>query len=105
MCHKTAGQRTGKVETSSSEDFKKVKAVSKGFSFWGREAYPYLSLPMGLSLNSDNETYENHMALVGGVTGPMPIQGFEKYTANLETRINLAHSFTSVFLGFGYPFE
>jgi hypothetical protein len=83
-------------------------SVSKGFSFWGQEAFPYLSVPYGISLNSKKSSYETTLSANLGVTGMIPAEtiGTSKaLTANAEAIIGLKDSFSAVFIGFGYPLE
>jgi hypothetical protein len=46
--------------------------VSKGFSFWGKEAFPYLSLPVGISLDGDTQTYQSTVTANLGINGNLP---------------------------------
>lgn len=75
---------------------------SKGFNFWGREAYPYLSIPLGISLDSAEGKYNITTALSVGMTGKLPFDGFKKLIANLEGKFNIKNSYTAMFMGFSY---
>jgi hypothetical protein len=77
--------------------------VSKGFSFWGTEAYPFIALPFGVNLNDEASTYQTQMNVSFGATGNIPFDGYRKYIASIEGTIDLKDSYTGVFLGFGYP--
>ena len=77
--------------------------VSKGFSFWGEEAYPFISLPVAVNLDSDSKTYQSQMNLNLGVTGNLPISGYKHLIGSLEGTIDLKDSYTGVFLGVSYP--
>ncbi len=77
--------------------------VSKGFSFWGDEAFPYLALPVGLSLNSDKKSYETVITAHLGVSGNLPIEGYSKFTGLVEGIVGLKNSYSGVFLGVSYP--
>jgi hypothetical protein len=77
--------------------------ISKGFSFWGEEAYPFLSIPMGLSLESGSKTYETVAAMSMGITGHLPIDGYREWTGNLEGTVNLRNSYSGIFFGISYP--
>lgn len=82
--------------------------VSKGFTFWGREAFPYFSLPYGISLNGSNSTYNSTLSANAGITGVFHLHyhGEEKLiTANAEAILGLKDSFTGIFTGFSYPLE
>ncbi|MFZ4712674.1 MAG: hypothetical protein ACOYL6_03075 [Bacteriovoracaceae bacterium] len=77
--------------------------VSKGFVIQGQEIYPFLALPMGISLDNKNNQYKGTSALSFGATGNIPVDGFQKLTANLEANINLKNTYSSVFMGVSYP--
>lgn len=81
---------------------------SKGFSFWGHEAFPYLSLPYGISLDGSKNSYNTTLSANLGVTGQVSAEtlGTNKpLTASVEAIIGLKDSFTGVFIGLGYPIE
>ena len=77
--------------------------VSKGFNFWGKEAFPFASLPLGLELNRDEKSYEIVSQLALGITGNIPLRGYENILANLETNLNISNGFSSVFFGLTLP--
>jgi hypothetical protein len=77
--------------------------ISKGFSFWGREAYPYAAMPLGLSLNSQSKTYETVMNISTGISAQIPVEGYRHLTGNVEMQINLKDSYSGVFMGVTYP--
>lgn len=82
--------------------------VSKGFSFWGQEAFPYLSIPYGISLDGKKNSYETTLSANAGITGLVSSEYLSTnrpITANAEIIIGLKDSFTAVFIGFGYPLE
>lgn len=81
--------------------------VSKGFSFWGKEAFPYISLPYGISLNGTNNSYRTTLSANIGVSGVIPADvGPEKQlTANAEAIIGIKDSFSGAFVGVAYPIE
>ena len=76
--------------------------VSKGFSFWGEEAYPFISLPYRIGLNSDTQTYQTQMSLDLGINGSIPVDGYRHFTGTVEANIDLDDSFTGIFLGVSY---
>lgn len=83
-------------------------SVSKGFNFWGHEAFPYLSLPYGISLDGKKNQYETTLSANLGVSGLISSEYLitnKPVTANAEVIIGLKDSFTAVFFGFGYPIE
>jgi len=77
--------------------------VSKGFSFWGHEAFPYLSIPFDLSLDSKTKSYETSINASLGLTGNLPIEGYRHLTAFLEGTVGVKDSYTGIFLGVGFP--
>ncbi len=82
--------------------------VSKGFSFWEHEAFPYISLPYGISLEGKQNSYKTTLSANIGVSSVIAgdfISSKKPITANAEVIIGLNNSFSGVFLGFGYPVE
>lgn len=77
--------------------------VSKGFSFWGNEAFPFVAIPIKLSLDSDSSTYETVSSLAFGITGRLPIEGYTKLVGNIEANIDIENSYTGLVMGIGYP--
>lgn len=83
-------------------------SVSKGFSFWGKEAFPYLSLPYGISLDGTKNSYQTTLSANLGISGIIPAEYLatnKALTANAEVIIGLKDSFSGLFVGFGYPIE
>lgn len=82
--------------------------LSKGFVFWDHEAFPYISLPYGISLDGSQNSYKTTLSGNIGVTGIIPgdyLGTTKKITASAEAVVGLKNSFSGVFLGFGYPIE
>lgn len=82
--------------------------ISKGFSFWGREAFPYLSVPVGISLNGNNKSYETTISAnlgLSAIINASEINTEKSVTANAELIAGLKNSFTGFYFGFGYPIE
>ena len=77
--------------------------VSKGFNFWGKEAFPFVSLPVGLSLDSKSKRYETIISANIGVSGNLPIKGYEKLIGTVEATIKIKDSYTGIFAGVTYP--
>lgn len=77
--------------------------ISKGFNFWGKEAFPYASIPFGLSLNSDTQTYDTVTSMNVGINGQLPIDGYKNVNGNLELQVGLQESFTAVIVGMSFP--
>jgi hypothetical protein len=80
---------------------------SKGFTFWGKEAFPYLSIPYGISLNGSNNSYNTTISANIGISGLISadIGPDKQLTANAEMIIGLKESFSGVFFGVAYPIE
>lgn len=82
--------------------------VSKGLSFWGNEAFPYLSLPYGISLDGKRNQYQTTFSANIGISGVISsdyLATNRPVTANAEMIIGIKDSFTAVFFGLGYPVE
>lgn len=99
-----------KTTISRAEEFEKTKTkiqlaptLSKGFVFWGREAFPYVSIPLGLSLNADEKTYESTMSLNVGINGQLPIEGYRHLNGSLEVQAGIQDSFTAFVAGLNFP--
>lgn len=76
--------------------------VSKGFSFWGEEAYPFVALPYGIGLNSKENTYQTFANLNVGIAGPVPIDNYRHLTASFEVNVGLKDSYSGIFFGISY---
>jgi hypothetical protein len=103
-----------KAFVENSKEFNTTKnifglapTVSKGVSLWGKEAFPYLSVPYGVSLNGSNSSYTTTLSANIGISGLIPADiGADKHlTASAEAIIGLKDSFTGVFFGVAYPIE
>jgi hypothetical protein len=80
--------------------------ISKGFSFWGKEAFPYLAIPYGISLDGTKNSYQSTISANLGVTGNLPAEWSSKQlTANAELNLGLKNSFSGLFIGVAYPIE
>ncbi|MBK24148.1 MAG: hypothetical protein CME70_09130 [Halobacteriovorax sp.] len=77
--------------------------VSKGFNFWGEEAYPFASLPFGVQLINETKQYETVANVNLGILGNLPFDGYRKFTASAEVTVDIKDSYTGVFLGLSYP--
>jgi hypothetical protein len=77
--------------------------VSKGASFWGREGFPYIALPLALELQSKTKTYQTTVQLNAGINAPLPIQGFEKLIGHAEGFLSVRNSFSGMLVGVSYP--
>ena len=85
--------------------FSAAPTLSKGFSFWGKEGYPYVSMPVGIALNGNQSTYQNYAELAVGISGQLPVAGYSYLMANVEANISLANSSSGVRVGVSYPFN
>lgn len=99
-----------KANLERAEEFEVSKTIvsmaptlSKGFNFWGSEAFPYVSLPVGLSLNGDEKTYETAISLNTGVNGQLPFHGYRHLNGNLEVQVGIQDSFTAFIAGISFP--
>lgn len=79
--------------------------VSKGFAVYGNEMFPFMALPMSVGLNTDEGTYETSTALAMGITGRLPIQGYDDLIGNIETNVNLRNSYTAIVMGVSMPLQ
>jgi|GEM_PF-523106 len=88
---------------ASNNSFSLAPTFSKGLNVQGKEVYPYLAIPYGVMLNSDSKTYETTLNLALGANGHLPIEGYERWIANVEVTANLQDSYSGVFVGLSYP--
>jgi hypothetical protein len=100
----------GLLETLSFEgerinSFGAAPTISKGFSFWGNEAFPFLAVPIRVSLNEDEGTYESSSAVAMGITGRMPVEGYQNLIYNFETNFSLRNSYQALVLGISLPIQ
>lgn len=77
--------------------------ISKGFNISGHEIFPFAALPMQLALDWQGDKYRTTNAFALGATSQIPIEGFEKLTANFEVNLNMKAAYNSAFLGISYP--
>jgi hypothetical protein len=80
-------------------------SVSKGFSFWGKEGFPYLALPMRVALNTEDNTYVTTQSIAAGITGRIPMDGFENLIGNVEINSSLRNSYTGIVMGISLPIQ
>ncbi len=76
---------------------------SKGFSFWGYEGFPYVSIPLAISLDSAEKSYETVANISLGIAGKIPFSGYSHLTANLEGMLNVKDSYSGLFFGLAFP--
>lgn len=77
--------------------------VSKGFSFWGKEGYPFFSMPVSLNLDSDTRQYETMIGANVGIMGNLPIDGYRDIVGKVEGMVDIKDSYTGIFLGLSLP--
>lgn len=77
--------------------------LSKGFSFWEREAFPFISLPVAVSLNSNENTYETNSAIAAGITSAFRLSNNRELVANFEANLGLRNSYTALVVGVSLP--
>jgi hypothetical protein len=77
--------------------------VSKGFNFWGWEAYPFASLPLGVELNQKTKNYNSTVAVAAGVTSAVPFEGYQNVTMGFEAQVDLKDTFTAITFSLGFP--
>jgi hypothetical protein len=103
-----------KVFVENSKEFRDRRNIlglaptfSKGFSFWEKEAFPYISFPYAVSLNGNNNSYNTTLSANIGVSGIVPSDSGtnKQLTASAEAIFGLKDSFTGLFLGIAYPIE
>jgi len=83
--------------------FSIAPTLSKGFSFWGHEAFPYFSLPIGINLDSETKTYESQVNASFGISGNLPFPDYKNLLGNVEATVGVKDSYTALFFGVSYP--
>ena len=76
--------------------------LSKGFSFWGQEGFPFMSLPVALDLNGDTRSYAVATRVVLGASFPVPAAR-RGLLVNVEVNMDVGNSYSGVFFGFSHP--
>ena len=79
--------------------------LSKGLAFWGNEAFPFIALPVGVSLNTGDNSYQTTIAIAAGITGRIPVGGLENLVGNIETNISLKDSYAALVMGVSLPIQ
>lgn len=96
---------TENLDDDRVNSFGVAPTISKGFSFWGNEAFPYLALPYNVSLNTDQSTYETSTAMALGITGNLNVGGFRDLVGNFETNFSIDNSYTAFVMGVSLPIQ
>lgn len=89
----------------SVSKFGVAPTISKGMSFWGREGFPYASMPWKLNLDGESNTYKTSLDLALGISGRVPVQGYSSLNANIEMNVGLKDSYTGIAIGISYPIQ
>ncbi|MAX67209.1 MAG: hypothetical protein QF441_00790 [Bacteriovoracaceae bacterium] len=79
--------------------------ISKGFVMWGNEAFPFISLPLKVSLNENEKEYETSTAVALGMTGRLPFESTRNLVGNIEANFSLRNSYASLVMGVSLPIE
>jgi hypothetical protein len=66
--------------------------IRKGFSIEGNEFFPYLAVPTGIKINSDNQEFDYYASLTLGASMPLPAAGGDKLLVSVEGNKNLGAS-------------
>ncbi|MCT4642148.1 MAG: hypothetical protein N4A33_07580 [Bacteriovoracaceae bacterium] len=77
--------------------------ISKGFLFWNKEAFPFVSLPVKVGLNSDEGTYETSTSLATGFTTQLGSGSLRDMIGSVEANFDLKDSYTALVLGVSLP--
>lgn len=93
------------IDGERINSFGAAPTISKGFSFWGNEAFPYMALPYRVSLNTDENTYETSTAVAMGVSGNLNIGDIRDLVGNIETNFSLRNSYTAIVMGVSLPIQ
>ena len=101
---RTSILRAEEFEATKTQ-FAIAPTLSKGFVFWGEEAFPYVSIPLGLNLNSENNTYDSMLSLNVGINGRLPIEGYRHLNGSLELQAGIQNSFTALVAGINFPIQ
>lgn len=99
-----------KTTLQNSKDFDRrlntvsvAPTISKGFSFWGEEAFPFIALPYAINLDSKTSTYHTSFNVNVGIAGKLPIEGYNNLIGMVEATIDIKDSYTGIFAGVSYP--
>ena len=96
---------TENTDGSRINSFGFAPTLSKGFAFWGREAFPFIALPMKVSLNTNDKEYRTTSAVALGMTGRIPLEGVKNLVGNIEANISLRNSYSALVMGVSLPIE
>lgn len=83
--------------------FSATPLVSKGIAVNTFPLYPYAGIPIGLTLNSNEQNYKIRTAVIAGLTAKLPFEGTEKMLINAELQVNVTNSFSGILAGVSLP--
>lgn len=93
------------IDGDRINSFGAAPTISKGFAFWGKEAFPFLSVPMAVNMNTETSTYETTTAMAAGISGRIPLAGIENLVGNFEMNFPIRNSYTSMVFGVSVPLQ
>ena len=96
---------TENYEGNRINSFGAAPTLSKGFAVSGNELFPFVALPMKVSLNTDEKIYETSTAMAMGITGRLPLAGTNSLIGNFEINMPIRNSATSMVMGISLPIE
>jgi hypothetical protein len=94
---------TMEFDNERVNSFGAAPTLSKGFSFWGKEAFPFIALPYRVSLNEDQNTYDTSLAFATGITGRLDVGSNTEIVGNIEANFNLENSYSALVMGVSVP--
>jgi hypothetical protein len=72
--------------------------MRKGFSIEGNEFFPYIAVPTGIKVDSQNDAFVYYASVTLGASMPLPVAGGDKLLVSVEGNKDLGAS--SDYLGF-----
>ncbi len=78
---------------------------SKGLSISDKEIFPFLSVPVGISLNNKNNTYNTSVSANLGVSTLFQTENSKALTTAVELVLGVRESYSGLFVSVGYPIE
>lgn len=96
---------TEKFDDARINSFGVAPTLSKGFAVYGKEMFPYIALPMKISLDTDEKEYETSTAISMGASGRLPIEGIANLVGNIELNMPIRNSYTALVMGVSVPLE
>ncbi|MCB9094378.1 MAG: hypothetical protein H6621_04840 [Halobacteriovoraceae bacterium] len=94
-----------RIDAVDYNNFGVAPIISKGFSFWGYPGYPYMAIPIKLSLDEDTEEYDMVTSLSLGISAELPFEGFENVLGNIEGNVDISGSYSYVSMGIAMNFQ